>query len=62
MDVSTLEARVPVEFRGVEVFFKIERSFSELFFEQLKDKVKTLLLTFVAFCASIERYGSVLEK
>jgi hypothetical protein len=28
--------------------------------EQLKDKVKTLLLTFVAFC--IERYGSVLEK
>jgi hypothetical protein len=60
MDVSTLEARVPIEFRGVELFFKIESSFSELFLEQLKDKVKTLLLTFVAFC--IERYGSVLEK
>lgn len=62
MDVPTLEARVPIEFRGVELFFKIESSFSTLFFEQIKDKVKTLILTFVAFCSSIERYGSMLES
>ncbi len=62
MDVRTLEARVPIEFRGVELFFKIESSFSKLFFEQSKDKVKTLLLTFVAFCSRIERYGSMLES
>ncbi len=58
----TFETRVPIKFRGVELFFKIESSFSKLFFEQLKDKVKTLLLTFVAFCSSIERYGSMLES
>jgi hypothetical protein len=47
MDVSTLEARVPIEFRGVELFFKIESSFIELFFEQLKDKVKNPLINFL---------------
>jgi hypothetical protein len=34
MDVSTLEARVPTELSGVELFFKIESSFSQLFLEQ----------------------------